>query len=64
MRKTLEDLYYGNITPSEQQMTPGSEMEKAVARVANCENSLWSSSGKRSKRFSQSSFGHSTKSTA
>ena len=33
MRKTLEDLYYGNITPSEQQMTPSSEMEKAVARV-------------------------------
>ena len=40
MRKTLEDLYYGNITPSEQQMTPGSEMEKAVARVASCEKQL------------------------
>ena len=40
MRKTLEDLYYGNITPNEQQMTPGSEMEKAVARVANCEKQL------------------------
>ena len=36
MRKTLEDLYYGIITPNEQQMTPGSEMEKAVARVASC----------------------------
>ena len=40
MRKTLEDLYYGNITPNEQQMTPGSEMEKAVARVATCEKQL------------------------
>lgn len=40
MRKTLEDLYYGNITPSEQQMTPGSEMEKAVARAASCEKQL------------------------
>ena len=40
MRKTLEDLYYGNITPSEQQMTPGSEMEKAVTRVASCEKQL------------------------
>ena len=40
MRTTLEDLYYGNITPSEQQMTPGSEMEKAVARVASCEKQL------------------------
>ena len=28
MRKTLEDLYYGNITPNEQRMTPGSDMEQ------------------------------------
>lgn len=28
MRKTLEDLYYGNITPNEQRMTPDSELEK------------------------------------
>ena len=40
MRKTLEDLYYGNIIPNEQRMTPGSEMEKAVARVASCEKQL------------------------
>lgn len=40
MRKTLEDLYYGNITPNEQRMTPGSEMEKAVARIASCEKQL------------------------
>ena len=40
MRTTLEDLYYGNITPNEQRMTPGSEMEKAVARVASCEKQL------------------------
>ena len=40
MRKTLEDLYYGNITPNEQRMTPGSEMEKAVARVASYEKRL------------------------
>ena len=33
MRKTLEDLYYGNITPNEQQMTPGSELKRAVDRV-------------------------------
>ena len=26
MRTTLEDLYYGNITPCEQQMIPGSEV--------------------------------------
>lgn len=40
MRKTLEDLYYGNITPNEQRMTPGSEMEKAIARAASYEKQL------------------------
>ena len=40
MRKTLEDFYYGNITPNEQQMVPGSEMKKAVDRVTSCEKQL------------------------
>ena len=40
MRKTLEDFYYGNITPSEQRMTPNSELKRAVDRVANCEKQL------------------------
>ena len=40
MRKTLEDLYYGNIIPNEQQMTPGSELKRAVDRVAKYENQL------------------------
>ena len=40
MRKTLEDLYYGNITPNEQQMTPGSELKRAVDRVTNYEKQL------------------------
>ena len=40
MRKTLEDLYYGNITPSEQRMVPGSEMKKAVDRVTGYEKQL------------------------
>ena len=40
MRKTLEDLYYGNITPCEQQMIPGSELKQAVDRVAKCEEQL------------------------
>ena len=40
MRTVLEDLYYGNITPSEQRMVPGSEMAKVVARVASCEKQL------------------------
>ncbi len=40
MRKTLEDLYYGNITPHAQDMTAGSELKQAVGRVAHYENQL------------------------
>ena len=40
MRKILEDFYYGNITPCEQQMTSGSELKRAVERVAKCEEQL------------------------
>ena len=40
MRKTLEDLYYGNITPCDQQMAPDSEMKRAVDRVSKCEEQL------------------------
>ena len=40
MRKTLEDFYYGNITPSERQMAPGSELKRAVDRVTRYESQL------------------------
>ena len=40
MRKILEDLYYGNITPCDQQMAPDSEMKRAVDRVTNFEKQL------------------------
>ena len=40
MRKILEDFYYGNITPNEQQMAPDSELKKAVDRVAHYEGQL------------------------
>ena len=40
MRRTLEDLYFGNITPNEQKMTPDSELKKAVDRVIRYENQL------------------------
>lgn len=40
MRKTLEDFYYGNITPGTQQMAPNSELKRAVDRVARFENQL------------------------
>ncbi len=40
MRKTLKDIYYGNITPCERQMAPDSELKRAVDRVARYESQL------------------------
>jgi len=40
MRKVLEDFYYGNITPSEKEMRPGSELQRAVNTAARCEDQL------------------------
>ena len=40
MRKVLEDFYYGNITPSEKEMQPGSEMQRAISTAARCESQL------------------------
>ena len=40
MRNTLEDLYYGNITPGVQQIVPNSELKRAVDRVARFESQL------------------------
>ena len=40
MRKILKDFYYGNITPGEKEMRPGSELQRAVNTAARCENQL------------------------
>ena len=40
MRNTLEDLYYGNITPCKQQVTPNSELKRAMDRVVRFEGQL------------------------
>ena len=40
MRNTLEDLYYGNITPRKQQIVPNSELKRAEDRVARFESQL------------------------
>lgn len=40
MRRTLEDLYYGNITPGEQQIAPNSELKRTIDRVARYEGQL------------------------
>ena len=40
MRNTLEDLYYGNITPGARQIVPNSELKRAVDRVTRFESQL------------------------
>ena len=40
MRKTLEDLYYGNITPHEKRIPAKSELQRMVSRAAECESKL------------------------
>ena len=64
MRTTLEDLYYGNITPCEQQMIPGSELKRAVNRVAKCEEQLMGLLNEEGQQTSQGSSAPSMRSTA
>lgn len=40
MRKTLEDFYYGNLRPFEQQMTVSTELQRAVDAVTKREKQL------------------------
>ena len=46
MRNTLEDLYYGNITPGVQQIAPNSELKRTTDRVARFESQLTERIGK------------------
>lgn len=40
VRKTLEDFYYGNLTPGEQETVPNSELRRAVVKVTQREQQL------------------------
>ena len=40
MRKTLEDLYYGEIRPHGREIDMDSELGKAICRAAECEKKL------------------------
>ena len=43
MRKTLEDLFYGNLTPNEQQIILDSPLQQAMLlRLLNAENEIGS----------------------
>ena len=40
MRKTLENLYYGNLRPCERRMAPNSELRRAVDTINRCEGQI------------------------
>ena len=40
MRETLEDLYYGNITPYDRQIRSGTSLMKATEQSQECEEQL------------------------
>ena len=40
MRKTLEDLYYGNIIPHEKRIAAKPELQRMIKRAAECEGKL------------------------
>ena len=42
MRKTLEELFYGNLTPNEQQITPYSPLQQAMDQAEKYEEKLTS----------------------
>ena len=40
MRDTLENLYFGNITPNDQTVKSGTALKKAMEQSAECEEKL------------------------
>ena len=40
MRDTLENLYFGNITPNDQIVKSGTALKKAMEQSAECEEQL------------------------
>ena len=40
MRKTLEELFYGNLTPNEQQITPDPPLQQAMDQAEEYEEKL------------------------
>ena len=40
MRRTLEDIYYGNIIPCDRQIASGSNLERAMGLAQACEEKL------------------------
>ena len=48
MRETLEDLYYGNITPYDRQIRSGTSLMKAMEQSQECEGEAHRTAGWRS----------------
>ena len=40
MRTTLENLYYGSLTPWDRDIVPGSDLAEALDRAEGCEAAL------------------------
>lgn len=40
MRKTLENFYYGNITPCDRQIESGSDLQRVMEKAERCEEKL------------------------
>lgn len=40
MRKTLENFYYGNITPCDRQIEPSSDLQRVMEKAEKCESKL------------------------
>ena len=40
MRDTLEDLYYGNITPCDKRIKPGTTLQQTLDEAEQCEERL------------------------
>lgn len=40
MRKTLVDFYYGNITPCDRQIEPGSDLQRVIEKAEKCKEKL------------------------
>ena len=50
MRETLEDLYYGNITPYDRQIRSGTSLMKAMEQSQECEGATHQTAGGRSSQ--------------
>ena len=64
MRDTLENLYFGNITPNDQIVKSGTALKKAMEQSAECEEKLTALLEDKEKRCCSGSSTRRTRSAA